>query len=169
MNNDDVVTRDEAALWLENKGYDAASAEAMVIEYLHDCSHRVGVAVYQWGLDGSDVDAIADAYAWVDHAHGETLDTARERAAGHAAGWAELVGTDDRSAALEAERELQLWAGRAIAPVPFTAAHAEAARWHADDPLERARNAVECVPHTDDDTAWSYAADEPTDMAGEAR
>lgn len=48
----------QAVRELAAEGHSTADAEAMVRTYLDDVSERVGVPVYQWGLDESDMDEI---------------------------------------------------------------------------------------------------------------
>lgn len=164
-----VVSHAEAARLLVDIGYDPSSARAMVTEYLHDCSHRVGVPVYQWGLDAADVEAIAREYEWVDHAHGETLAAARQRAEGQAARWAARARTADPTRAPafveHAARQSQLWAERASAPEPFAPARAAD---RSDDPLDQAHRAVAALP-TADERAEQAPVAESADVLEDAR
>jgi hypothetical protein len=120
---DATITRAEAAQRLTELGYDPTSAQAMVAEYLHETSRAVGVPVYQWGLDGHDVAAIAEQYAWVDDGNGQTLAQARDRADGYAQYWTEqAAGLDLEHHPREAEQVQRLitqWNDRARVPEPF--------------------------------------------------
>lgn len=120
---EEAFTRAEAAERLTERGFDPVSAQAMVAGYLHDTSRAVGAPVYLWGLDQTDVAAIADEYRWVDHQGGETLAEARERAADYAAGWAERAAAFDGDSApgyaWHAEQQAAQWAERASVPEPF--------------------------------------------------
>jgi hypothetical protein len=55
---EEIVSRAEAVDRLADAGYDRASAETMVTDYLDETSRVVGVPVYRWGLDQYDIDDI---------------------------------------------------------------------------------------------------------------
>lgn len=121
------ITHREAAQQLTELGFDEASAQAMVVEYLHETSHAVGVPVYQWGLDGHDVDAIAERYDWMGDLGEQgltNLDQARQVAAGYAAGYADklaALGPDhDPDYAAAVTGLARTWAERSRVPEPFT-------------------------------------------------
>lgn len=117
------LTYAEAVQQLTDQGFDPAGAQAMVTGYLHETSRAVGVPVYEWGLDGHDVDAVAAQYAWVHDGNGQTLAQARERAAGRVRYWAEQsAAVDPERHPREAEQAAGLarqWAQRARVPEPF--------------------------------------------------
>ncbi|MEJ3652040.1 hypothetical protein WEH80_03385 [Actinomycetes bacterium KLBMP 9759] len=60
------VSRTEAAEELVALGHEPDRARQMVTDYLHDTSRRIGVPVYQWGLDMGDVEAIVKQHQGAD-------------------------------------------------------------------------------------------------------
>ncbi|MCW2720613.1 hypothetical protein [Pseudonocardia sp.] len=138
-----TITRAEAAQRLTELGHDPASAKAMVAEYLHETSRAVGVPVYQWGLDGHDVAAIAEQFAWVHDGNGQTLAQARDRAGGYAQYWNEQAAALDPEhhprEAEQVQRLITQWTDRAGVPEPF--AHPVD-----DDGVERDEAVVDPVP-----------------------
>ncbi len=105
-------------------GYSRDDAARLLAEYQHRTSAAVGVPTYRWGLDSGDVDAIAEQYRWINIEAGETLDQARDRAAGNAdrltAIAARPAGEISDGYRAWAAGSARVWAERATAPQPFT-------------------------------------------------
>lgn len=172
---EETLTHADAARRLTERGFDPASAQAMVAEYLHDTSRAVGAPVYLWSLDQTDVDAIAADHQWVDHQRGETLAHARERAGEYAAGWAAraTVVHGDRSPgyASHAEQQAGRWAERARVPEPFTHPDATDAAGNPDELAERITTLHDRVADRESDhevrreqlAHWHHDDHEPVD------
>lgn len=58
---EEAITHREAVERLTEHGYDQATAQRMVADYLDDTSREIGVSLHQWGMDQHDVDAIIAA------------------------------------------------------------------------------------------------------------
>lgn len=151
------LSRRDVLAALAAAGHDRRDAEAMLAEHVHRTSYVAGTPTYQWGLDTSDVDAIADRYAWL--RHGEALDDARNRAADESARLAELAGRADLPEGYRAwaQQSAQVWADRATPTPSFSSADSDDGRADGTDSTEgtdqvaTARAAVAAVPYVDDE------------------
>jgi hypothetical protein len=153
------VSASEAAARLASEaGRSPEVAQAMVRAYLDDVSAQVGVPVHLWGLDDAGVAEARRRFEWIDFEQGETIATARARAAREAAAWTQAAATVDRDHepgyASRIDQEIRYWTERARDPHNHQdgdedAEPGDGARHTSRDPLDAARQACTVLPaHT---------------------